>query len=80
MERTGLYKKLTLLMDTSPVIFIRNIRLRKAAEMLLQGEKSISEIAVATGFGSSSYFSKCFQKAYGCKPSEYTNKTNEEIS
>lgn len=80
MERTGLYKKLTIMMDTSPVIFIRNIRLRKAAEMLLQGEKSISEIAVATGFGSSSYFSKCFQKAYGCKPSEYTNKTNEEIS
>ncbi|MBQ1696425.1 MAG: AraC family transcriptional regulator, partial [Bacteroidales bacterium] len=32
---------------------------------------SISEISERTGFGSVSYFSKCFQKEFGCKPSEY---------
>lgn len=71
MERTGLYKKLTQLMDKSPVVFIRGIRLHRAAELLRQGGKTVTEIAEETGFGSVSYFSKCFQKEFGCKPSEY---------
>jgi len=71
MERTGLYKRLTTLIQQSPVAFIRSIRLHRAAEMLKQGEMSITDIALYTGFGSTSYFSKCFQKEFGCKPSEY---------
>ncbi len=71
MERSGLYKKLTAVLDKSPVAFIRMIRLRKAVELLRQGDMTIAEIAEATGFSSPSYFSKCFQKEYGCKPSEY---------
>lgn len=74
MERTGLYKKLTSLLDLSPSLFIRNIRLRQAAELLLDGKRNISDIAMETGFSSSSYFSKCFQEMYGCKPSEYAEK------
>lgn len=72
MERTGLYKRLTALIQQSPVAFIRSIRLHRAAEMLLRGDLSVTEISERTGFGSSSYFSKCFQKEFGCKPSEYT--------
>lgn len=71
MERTGLYKKLTALIDESPTLFIRHIRLQKAAEMISEGKLSISEIAFRTGFSSSSYLSKCFQEEFGCKPSEY---------
>lgn len=71
MERSGLYKKLTAVLDKSPVAFIRMIRLRKAVELLRRGNMTIAEIAEATGFSSPSYFSKCFQKEYGCKPSEY---------
>ena len=71
MERTGLYRKLTALTQQSPVSFIRNIRLKHAADMILTGNRSITEIAEQTGFGSTSYFSKCFQKEYGCKPSDY---------
>jgi len=74
MERTGLYKRLTALMQQSPVAFIRSIRLHRAAELLLKGDKSVTEIAEFTGFCSTSYFSKCFQKEFGCKPSEYTGK------
>ncbi len=71
MERTGLYKKLTAMIQQSPVAFIRSIRLHRAAAMIAQKECSISEISERTGFGSVSYFSKCFQKEFGCKPSEY---------
>ena len=50
----------------------RNERLHRAADMLLRGDLSVTEISERTGFGSTSYFSKCFQKEFGCKPSEYT--------
>lgn len=72
MERSGLYKKLTTVLDKSPVAFIRMIRLRKAVELLQRGDMTVAEVAEATGFSSPSYFSKCFQKEYGCKPSEYS--------
>lgn len=74
MERTGLYKKLTALLDQSPSLFIRNIRLQQAACLLSEKKKSISDVALETGFSSPSYFSKCFQEMYGCKPSEYAGR------
>jgi AraC-like DNA-binding protein/ligand-binding sensor domain-containing protein len=76
MDRTGLYRKLVTLLDQSPSLFIRNIRLQRAAQLLLQGQLSIAEVAEQTGFSSSSYLSKCFQERYGCRPSEYA-KTKE---
>lgn len=74
MERTGLYKKLTSLLDQSPSLFIRNIRLQKASQLIIEQRLSITEIAEIVGFNSSSYFSKCFYEMYRCKPSEYAEK------
>lgn len=74
MDRTGLYRKLVTLLDKSPSLFIRNIRLEKAAALILEGELNISEITEKIGFSSSSYLSKCFQERYGCRPSEYAQK------
>lgn len=77
MDRTGLYRKLIALLDKSPSLFIRNIRLQKAAALILEGELSIAEITEKVGFSSSSYLSKCFQEMYGCRPSEYTEKSKK---
>lgn len=71
MERTGLYKKLTALTNTTPVAFIRSIRLHHAAVLLQEGKQSVNEIAEQTGFSSPSYFTKCFKKEFGILPSEY---------
>ncbi|MGY5355614.1 helix-turn-helix domain-containing protein [Wenyingzhuangia sp. IMCC45467] len=71
MERTGLYKKLTKLLEESPSLFIRNLRLKKAEQLLLEGDLTIAEIADQVGFSSSSYLSKCFREVYGCSPSKY---------
>lgn len=73
MERTGLYKKLTSMTSTTPVAFIRNIRLHRAAQLLKEQRMSVNEIAEATGFSSPSYFTKCFKKEFGMLPSEYSN-------
>lgn len=71
MERTGLYRKLTALMDKSPVAFIRSMRLQRAAELLAEGGRSVAEVAEQTGFGSVGYFGRCFQAEFGCRPSDY---------
>ncbi len=78
MERTGLYKKLTAILDESPSLFIRNIRLQRAARLLLENKLSITDIAANVGFSSTSYMSKCFQEIYGCRPSEYASKIKNQ--
>lgn len=77
VDRTGLYRKLIALLDESPSSFIRNIRLRRAAQLLLETEFSVTEIAERVGFSTSSYMSKCFQEMYGCRPSEYAEKVKK---
>lgn len=77
MDRTGLYRKLTTMLDQSPSLFIRDIRLRHAATLLKAKKLSITEISELTGFSSTSYMSKCFQERYGCRPSEYPRKAAE---
>ncbi|MFI1745115.1 helix-turn-helix domain-containing protein [Thalassobellus sediminis] len=77
MERTGLYKKLTKLLEESPSLFIRNLRLKKAEQLLLEGDLTIAEIADRVGFSSSSYLSKCFREVYGCNPSKYTENAKK---
>lgn len=74
MERSGLYKKLSALIDKSPSLFIRSVRLGRAAELIRKGGMNMAEIAERVGFSSASYMSKCFQEEFGCKPSEYVGK------
>ena len=71
MDRTGLYRKLVAVVDQTPTLFVRSIRLKKAAQYLKQG-MSVSEVADLVGFGTVSYFSKCFQEEFGIKPSNYS--------
>lgn len=70
MDRTGLYRKLSAIVGQTPSEFIRSVRLKKAAQLLLQG-LSVSEVAGRVGFGTTSYFTKCFQEEFGIKPSQY---------
>ena len=74
MERTGLYKKLTTLLDQTPTLFIRSIRMEQAARLLREEQLSVAEVAERTGFASAGYFSRLFQETYGCKPSEYAQR------
>lgn len=78
MERTGLYKRMTELMDKTPSLFIRSIRLQKAASLLMKGDLSVTEVAEQTGFSSSSHMSRCFQAEWGCTPMEYVRKHSSQ--
>lgn len=58
-------------LDMSPVEYVMSYRLQKAQEQLLESDKSILDIALETGFGTSSYFGRIFRKSYGMTPKEY---------
>lgn len=74
MERTGLYKKLNQLADTTPSAFIKRIKINNAIKLLEEGNHSVNEVAETCGLGSSSYMSRCFQSEFGCTPLEYVKK------
>ncbi len=50
---------------------LQEIRLKKACQMLVQSDRSISEVALEVGFGEQSYFSRLFKKRFEMSPSEY---------
>lgn len=58
-------------MGESPINYLINLRLEKAAWQLRNTGKRITEISWATGFQDSNYFSKMFKKKYIASPREY---------
>ena len=70
LERTQFYRKIKAITNYSPVELVRNLRLKQGRHMLKTTDRSISEIAYATGFSTPAYFTKCYRTAYGETPSE----------
>ena len=71
MSQSTLYRKVKAVSGLSPNELIRNLRLGKAADLLLRSDLTISEISWQTGFGSPVYFRSCFKERYGVTPSDY---------
>ena len=71
MGRTVFYQKLKSIIGLSPVDFIREIRIKRAVQLIDSGEYNFSQVAYMTGFNDPKYFSKCFKKQVGMTPSEY---------
>lgn len=77
VSRMQLYRKLAALTDMTVKEFIRDIRLKRAAQMLVQKKMTVSEVAYAVGFRDLSHFRKCFRQQYGMNASEYIENQNE---
>lgn len=71
MRRTIFYKKVKGVTGLSPNELIKVKRLKLAAELLLQGELTVSEVSYKVGYDDPFYFSKCFKKQFGCPPSKF---------
>jgi DNA-binding response OmpR family regulator len=70
LSDSQLYRKLKAITNRSTAVFIRKVRLEKAKELLLETEKTISEIAYETGFNDPNWFGKAFKEEFGQAPSE----------
>lgn len=71
MSRSVFFKKLKTLTGLSPVEFLREIRMKRAAQLIETEEYSMAQIAYMVGLNDSHYFSKCFKQQYGITPTEY---------
>ena len=82
MSRITLYRKIKAIADLTPVELINITRLKKAAELLADGDNKIYEISYMAGFSSQSNFSRNFLKQFKMTPTEYMHlkqaeKTNQ---
>ena len=74
ISRTQLHRKILAISGQTPGEFIRIIKLKKAANMLLEKKLTVTQIAYEIGFASPAQFTRAFSKQYKCLPSEYSNK------
>lgn len=75
--RTIFYKKVKGVTGYSPNEYLRIMRMKKAAELLLSNKYTVSEVSYMVGIDDPFYFSKCFKTQFGVAPSIYLKgKTN----
>ncbi len=70
LSRVQLYRKVKALTGYSPVELVRITRLKAAEQLLKTTDKTVAEVAYAVGFGTPSYFSKCYKELFGHVPGE----------
>ena len=73
MSRSNFYRKIKGVLDLSPNEYLRLERLKRAAQLLKEGENRVNEICYMVGFNSPSYFAKCFQKQFGVLPKDFVS-------
>ncbi len=78
MSHSNLNRKLKTITNQNASLFIREIRLKNAKELLLNEDATVSEISYRVGFGSPTYFNKCFHEYFGYTPGEMRNHVQEE--
>lgn len=78
ISKMQLYRRLKNLAGMTPSEFIKRIRLKHAADMLIVSQYTVSEIFYRTGFNNKSYFFREFKKIYNCAPNEYRQQQYEE--
>ena len=71
MSQSVFYRRIKSATGQTAVEFIRDVRMKRAAQLLAQTQMRVSEVAFQVGIADEKYFRKTFQKIYGMVPSEY---------
>ena len=74
VSRSQLHRKLVSVTGQGPGEFLRTLRLKKSAILILERKLSITQIAFEVGFSSPSHFTKAFRQQFNCLPKEFTGK------
>jgi len=74
MSRTNFYKKVKDLTGLTVNEFIKNLKLKVAANLLLKSDYNVNEVAFQIGFKDASYFSRCFKETFGSLPKKFINE------
>lgn len=71
MSRRNFLRAFRAAMGNSPIAYLINLRINRAAAMLRRDDYSITEIAFRSGFEDSNYFTRQFRKILGVSPRTY---------
>lgn len=74
MSHSALYKKVKTISGKTINEFIRYIKLRTAAQLFINSEHNVNQVAFQSGFSDIKYFREQFHKLFGLRPSEYLKK------
>ncbi|MGQ1891390.1 hybrid sensor histidine kinase/response regulator transcription factor [Thermophagus sp. OGC60D27] len=74
VSRSVFSKKLKTLTGMAPIEFIRDMRMKRAAQLIKMGDYSISQVAFMVGMNDAGYFSRCFRSKFGLSPSQYKKR------
>jgi len=74
MSHSGLYQKVKAISGQTLNAFIRSIRLRRAAVLMLTENMNVNQAAFQVGIGDVRYFREQFVKLFGITPSEYIKR------
>ncbi|MDI9865774.1 two-component regulator propeller domain-containing protein [Flectobacillus sp. DC10W] len=77
MSQSAIYRQIKSITGQSLVEFIRDIRLKRAAQLLNHGNLRVTEVAMLVGIEDMKYFRKMFQQTYHVSPSEYAKQKRE---
>lgn len=77
MSKSAFYKRVKELTDRTAVQFIRDVRLKKASELIGEGDFSISQVAYTVGINDQKFFRDKFKELFGVNPSEYRARAKE---
>ncbi|MDE6289899.1 MAG: response regulator [Muribaculaceae bacterium] len=71
LSRSQLHRRMKEIVGVAPSDYIRNVKLRKACELLAGGDVDIAQVAYSLGFNAQSHFSTLFKRYTGHTPTEY---------
>ena len=74
MSRAVFYRKIKTFTGASPIDLVKEMRLKRALELLDADTYSLSEVAYQSGFSSPQYFSRVFKEQMQCTPNEYKRR------
>ena len=74
VSRSVFFKKLKMLTGLAPIEFIKEIRIKRATQLIETGEFNMTQISYMVGINDPRYFSKCFKAQVGMTPTEYKEK------
>lgn len=77
LSRTHLYRKIKALTGLSMAEMVKEIRLKRAKQLLKDRKFNVNEVTFMVGFSDADYFRKCFKAEFGITPSEYSKLQQE---
>ncbi|MBW4888972.1 response regulator [Mucilaginibacter sp. HMF5004] len=75
MSRAQFYRKIKALTDLTPTDLIKELRMNRARELLLNKKFNVNEISYMVGYTDTDYFRRCFKGHFGVPPSEFLKKS-----